>query len=392
MIYYSTLLFLFSLVLSTFSLIPVDKTHATPSLNTSGFSLIKSTLGVLYLEPEILDDVLTLNEKHTIGNEYNKGWILPSDEPLSLYLYLYYDGLDETKMRPFLKPGILSPNSSVTESGNTAASASLYLFFTPEDHCKDYLNRNYWQFEIVERITANMYKAKLNSITLPHSHKPLYICMQQFDSDENIHDQFRQYSHQGDDYYVSIITTKSLIPFWVRIVLFVILLSLSGLFSGLNLGLMSLDLSELEILKRIGTPSEQSYAAKIYPLRKRGNFLLCTILLGNVLVNSVSTLILGDMLSGVYAAFGSTILIVIFGEIIPQAACSKHGLAVGAYTRYIMYLFMILTCPLSFPLSIVLDKVLGQEITATYSREKIREVMNVVEGLDDKEKNNKRCA
>lgn len=149
---------------------------------------------------------------------------------------------------------------------------------------------------------------------------------------------------------------------------------------------MSLDVNELETLKRIGTPNEQSYADKIYPLRKRGNFLLCTILLGNVLVNSVSTLLLGDMLSGVYAALGSTILIVIFGEIIPQAACSKHGLAVGAYTRYVMYVFMVLTSPLSFPLSIILDKVLGQEIVATYNREKLRELMLNVEDLDDKEK------
>lgn len=51
-----------------------------------------------------------------------------------------------------------------------------------------------------------------------------------------------------------------------------------------------------------------------------------------------------------------------------------------------MYLFMVLTSPLSFPLSIILDKILGQEIVAPYSREKIRELMNFVDGLDNKEK------
>ena len=40
------------------------------------------------------------------------------------------------------------------------------------------------------------------------------------------------------------------------------------------------------------------FLGKIFPLRKRGNFLLCSILLGNVMVNAVSTLILGDMVSG----------------------------------------------------------------------------------------------
>ena len=76
------------------------------------------------------------------------------------------------------------------------------------------------------------------------------------------------------------------------------LLCCSALFSGLNLGLMSLDLNELNLLKKIGSDKEKIYANNIYPLRTRGNYLLCTILLGNVLVNSTSTLILGNYLEG----------------------------------------------------------------------------------------------
>jgi metal transporter CNNM len=173
----------------------------------------------------------------------------------------------------------------------------------------------------------------------------------------------------------------------MRIVLYFVLLMFSGLFSGLNLGLMSLDLEELDILKKSGTPQEQDFAKKIFPLRKRGNFLLCTILLGNVMVNTVSTLLLGDMLAGLYAALGSTFLIVIFGEIIPQAACSRHGLAVGASTRHIMYFFMIITSPLSYPMSMILDCALGKEIAAVYSRNKIRELMLNIDGIEEKEKN-----
>jgi metal transporter CNNM len=265
-------------------------------------------------------------------------------------------------------------------------TSTLYMFFTPRPDCSDLLSRNNWPLEIVDHIAPRMYKAKLNNVVLPYSETPLYMCVQQFDTSDSEHDSLtKYYSHQGTDYWLSIITTRSLIPTWARIVFFFVLLCFSGLFSGLNLGLMSLDLSELDILKKIGTPKEQAFAKNIYPLRKRGNFLLCTILLGNVLVNAVSTLLLGDMVSGIYAAFGSTFLIVVFGEIIPQAACSKHGLAVGSYTRYITYLFMIITCPLSFPISKLLDCVLGQEITAAYSREKIKELMKNVQGIGEKE-------
>ena len=44
---------------------------------------------------------------------------------------------------------------------------------------------------------------------------------------------------------------------------------------------------------------------------------------------------------GLVAIIGSTMGIVVFGEIIPQAVCSRHGLAVGAYTLWITKFFML---------------------------------------------------
>ena len=60
---------------------------------------------------------------------------------------------------------------------------------------------------------------------------------------------------------------------------------MSGLFSGLTLGLMSLDMVSLEILRDGGEGEERAYAAKIIPIRAKGNLLLCTLLLGNTMVN-----------------------------------------------------------------------------------------------------------
>jgi metal transporter CNNM len=195
--------------------------------------------------------------------------------------------------------------------------------------------------------------------------------------------------HQGTrQAYTQIITTKELLPIYLVILFYFVLLCFSALFSGLNLGLMSLDLTELNLLKKIGTKSEKKHAAKIYPLRKKGNLLLCTILLGNVLVNSTSTLILGNYVEGIFAAMGSTFLIVIFGEIIPQAICSRHGLAVGAHTRYITYFMMGLTSIASYPMSKCLDFFLGKEIAMTYSRDKVRELMRQAKdekGIEEKQ-------
>lgn len=103
------------------------------------------------------------------------------------------------------------------------------------------------------------------------------------------------------------------IPSYVRIICSLFLLCLSGLFSGLNLGLMSLDLTSLRILIETGSVQEKRYAKSIEPVRKQGNFLLCTLLLGNVLVNNTLTILLDGLFGGVLAVVGATAGIVVMG-------------------------------------------------------------------------------
>lgn len=126
------------------------------------------------------------------------------------------------------------------------------------------------------------------------------------------------FMHQGVDPWMTIRSYDNLLPIWASVVIIVVCLGFSALFSGLNLGLMSLDRTELKILKSTGTGKEREYAAIIQPIRDHGNYLLCSILLGNVLVNSTFTIILDGLTSGLVAVIFSTLLIVVFGEITPQ--------------------------------------------------------------------------
>ena len=84
-------------------ILPINQSYPIENLN-----LYDTNLDVLYLVPKDLDDVFTLNEKNTFGNDYTKGWILPSDEKLSIYLYLFYEGLDERRMNLFINQGNFS--------------------------------------------------------------------------------------------------------------------------------------------------------------------------------------------------------------------------------------------------------------------------------------------
>ena len=115
----------------------------------------------------------------------------------------------------------------------------------------------------------------------------------------------------------------------------IILICLSGLFSGLTLGLLSIDPLNLDIIIE-SESDEAKYARAIQPIRKKGNWLLCTLLIGNVVVNSYLSILMADITSGTMGLILSTIMIVIFGEIIPQATCSRYALLVGYYTRYLI--------------------------------------------------------
>ncbi|XP_012625728.1 metal transporter CNNM2 isoform X2 [Microcebus murinus] len=191
--------------------------------------------------------------------------------------------------------------------------------------------------------------------------------------------------HDGEDTKMIVGEEKKfLLPFWLQVIFISLLLCLSGMFSGLNLGLMALDPMELRIVQNCGTEKEKNYAKRIEPVRRQGNYLLCSLLLGNVLVNTTLTILLDDIAgSGLVAVVVSTIGIVIFGEIVPQAICSRHGLAVGANTIFLTKFFMMMTFPASYPVSKLLDCVLGQEIGTVYNREKLLEMLRVTDPYND---------
>lgn len=210
--------------------------------------------------------------------------------------------------------------------------------------------------------------------------QPYFVCLQSSNDSD--------WLHQGaSDTLLQINTSSEIgLPLWLKIVFIVILMALSGLFSGLNLGLMALDPTELKIVMNCGNPSEQQYAKNIEPLRRHGNYLLCTLLLGNVLVNTSFTVLLDGIIGdGLAAVLGSTAGIVIFGEIIPQSICSRHGLAVGARTIWITRFFMLVTFPVSFPISRILDCILGQEIGTVYNKRQLQEMLKVTAEFNDLE-------
>ncbi|XP_037122006.1 metal transporter CNNM4-like isoform X1 [Syngnathus acus] len=237
------------------------------------------------------------------------------------------------------------------------------------------------------RGTSGLLRVHVKPLRKSESSSEYALCTRMDDRDGGGGGQRWQPLDDRDGRLLVVEEKKPLLPLWLQAILTTCLLVLSGMFSGLNLGLMALDPMELRIVQSCGTDKEKKYARKIEPIRRKGNYLLCSLLLGNVLVNTTLTILLDDLIgSGLGAVAASTVGIVIFGEIVPQALCSRHGLAVGANTIALTKFFMLLTFPLSFPVSKLLDVLLGQEIGTVYNREKLVGMLKVTEPYNDLDK------
>ncbi|MFT5037016.1 MAG: metal transporter CNNM [Candidatus Azotimanducaceae bacterium] len=156
------------------------------------------------------------------------------------------------------------------------------------------------------------------------------------------------------------------------------LIALSALFSGLTLGLLSLDTQTLKRRAKLG----DAQAKAIYPLRKKGNLLLTTLLFGNVVINTTLSIFLGSIVSGVVAVVLATTLIFLFGEIIPQAVISRHALYFGAKTAPLVRIALFVFYPVAYPIAYVLDRMLGAEMPTMYSK---GEIMQIISEHEDSE-------
>jgi metal transporter CNNM len=161
----------------------------------------------------------------------------------------------------------------------------------------------------------------------------------------------------------------------VEYLLSFILLSFSALFSGLTLGYFSLNLNTLERRAKHGNKE----AIAVYPIRKHGNLLLTTLLLGNVAVNTALSVYLGSLVSGAVAGVTATAMIFLFGEIIPQAAFSRHALWFGSRLAPLVKVLIFVMLPITFPISYMLDKLLGKEMPTLYSKLELKQIVSDLE-------------
>ncbi|RKO91099.1 hypothetical protein BDK51DRAFT_20603 [Blyttiomyces helicus] len=166
------------------------------------------------------------------------------------------------------------------------------------------------------------------------------------------------------------------LQYWSFLVAIGVLVIAGGIFAGLTIGLMSLDETNLAILKLSGTVEEKAWAARIEPIRRNGHLLLVTLLLANTVINETLPVLMHSLKwDGYKAVLISTALIVVFGEIIPQAICARYGLQVGAFFAYPVRILIWVVYIIAYPIARLLDWILGHKHGVIYRRSELKELM-----------------
>ncbi|WP_291322409.1 DUF21 domain-containing protein [Desulfonatronospira sp.] len=157
---------------------------------------------------------------------------------------------------------------------------------------------------------------------------------------------------------------------WIGIVLCI---SQSAMLSGLNLAFFTINKLQL----KMEAARNNVHALKILRLRKDSNFLLVTILWSNVGVNVLLALLSGSVLTGVLAFLFSTVVITIFGEIMPQAYFSRNALKMGALLYPVIRIYQFILYPIAKPTAMILDRWLGPEAIVYFKENDLREIIKL---------------
>ena len=84
-----------------------------------------------------------------------------------------------------------------------------------------------------------------------------------------------------------------------------------------------------------------------------------TLVLCNAFATETLPIFLDRLTTPLAAVALSMSVVLLFGEVIPQAVCSRYGLAVGAQAAWLVRVLMVVSYPIAAPLAAVLDRTLG---------------------------------
>jgi len=168
------------------------------------------------------------------------------------------------------------------------------------------------------------------------------------------------------------------LKFSLNVIAVIILTIFAGMMSGLTVGFMGLEPIVLEIQEKNGTQKEKKHIKRILYMLSKHHWLLVTLLLCNSFAAEAMPIVLYKIITDLPAIIISVILLLIFGEIIPMALFTgpKQLKLIICFYPFI-YFLMILTYIVSFPISLLMDKVIGKQEKTRFNNDELKELIKL---------------
>ena len=171
------------------------------------------------------------------------------------------------------------------------------------------------------------------------------------------------------------LTKKQLI---INFLLTLFLLFSAGAMSGLTVGFMSIDTLILELKLNNGTEEEKYYSQKILNITNNHHWLLVTLLLCNSFCAEAMPIILHKLVGEAMAIILSVTLLLFFGEIIPTALCTgPNQMKIASYLSPLTYALMIITYPISYPIALLMDSLIGKQSKSRFCNSDLKELIKL---------------
>ncbi|KAL5995871.1 hypothetical protein ACLOJK_025943 [Asimina triloba] len=120
-----------------------------------------------------------------------------------------------------------------------------------------------------------------------------------------------------------------------------------------------------------------AFAAAILPVVQKQHQLLVTLLLCNAVAMEALPICLDKIFHPAVAIILSVSFVLVFGEVLPQAICTRYGLAVGANFVWLVRILMIVCYPIAYPIGKLLDCLLGHNESALFRRAQLKALVSI---------------
>ena len=161
--------------------------------------------------------------------------------------------------------------------------------------------------------------------------------------------------------------------YWFFMFMVAFLTLFAGMMSGLTVGYLSVDQLTMELRENTGTPEEKEASKVILPVLSNRHWLLCTLLLMNSFAMEALPVFLDRVFSRFTAVVISVTLLLIFGEVIPQALCTgPRQVQIAAMAAPMTRFLMIISWPITYWLGKCLDIILGEQGKTRYQNQDLK--------------------